>query len=140
MLARASYNGDCAIRLPYLADIEWKIIYVGSAESEEHDQVLSMSLLSFFPTRRDNPFPHSFMCVFSLLTRMGNSILCIIPNVPACLSVGHSHSVKHKHIAPAGLSWHALILTHTHTHTHTQTGSRLDPGWACPGRPEQVCV
>lgn len=65
VLARASCNGDCAIRLPYLADIEWKIIYVGSAESEEHDQVLSMSLLSFFPTRRDNP-SHTLSCASSL--------------------------------------------------------------------------
>lgn len=52
VLARACHRANCAIHRPYLSDIEWKIIYVGSAESEEHDQVSSMSsmlLVSHFP-------------------------------------------------------------------------------------------
>lgn len=38
---------------PYvLADLEWKIIYVGSAESEEFDQILDSVLVGPIPAGR----------------------------------------------------------------------------------------
>lgn len=35
-----------------LSDLEWKIIYVGSAESEEYDQVLDSVLVGPVPAGR----------------------------------------------------------------------------------------
>lgn len=32
--------GKKVLRCALLLDLEWKMIYVGSAESEEHDQIL----------------------------------------------------------------------------------------------------
>lgn len=40
----------------YLADLEWKIIYVSSAESEDHDQVLDSVLVGPVP-----PGKHMFV-------------------------------------------------------------------------------
>lgn len=40
-------------RIPHvLADLEWKIIYVGSAESEEFDQILDSVLVGPVPAGR----------------------------------------------------------------------------------------
>lgn len=36
----------------FTADLEWKIIYVGSAESEEYDQVLDSVLVGPVPAGR----------------------------------------------------------------------------------------
>lgn len=36
----------------FLSDLEWKIIYVGSAESEEYDQVLDSVLVGPVPAGR----------------------------------------------------------------------------------------
>lgn len=42
----------CVCSLAVLSDLEWKIIYVGSAESEEYDQVLDSVLVGPVPAGR----------------------------------------------------------------------------------------
>lgn len=49
-----------------LSDLEWKIIYVGSAESEEYDQVLDSVLVGPVPAGR-----HMF--VFQVGYNLGNT-------------------------------------------------------------------
>lgn len=40
------------LQMCYVADLEWKIIYVGSAESEEYDQTLDSVLVGPVPAGR----------------------------------------------------------------------------------------
>lgn len=42
----------CYVLLCFIIDLEWKIIYVGSAESEEYDQVLDSVLVGPVPAGR----------------------------------------------------------------------------------------
>lgn len=46
----------------FYVDLEWKIIYVGSAESEEYDQVLDSVLVGPVPAGR-----HMFVFQVSLI-------------------------------------------------------------------------
>lgn len=46
----------------FAVDLEWKIIYVGSAESEEYDQVLDSVLVGPVPAGR-----HMFVFQVSLI-------------------------------------------------------------------------
>lgn len=54
-------NNVCFFLLFYV-DLEWKIIYVGSAESEEYDQVLDSVLVGPVPAGR-----HMFVFQVSLI-------------------------------------------------------------------------
>lgn len=47
----------------FYVDLEWKIIYVGSAESEEYDQVLDSVLVGPVPAGR-----HMFVFQVSLIS------------------------------------------------------------------------
>jgi hypothetical protein len=42
----------CSLPHPFLTDLEWKIIYVGSAESEAFDQILDSVLVGPVPAGR----------------------------------------------------------------------------------------
>lgn len=48
-----------------MSDLEWKIIYVGSAESEEYDQVLDSVLVGPVPAGR-----HMFVFQVSSLSKL----------------------------------------------------------------------
>jgi len=56
-----------------LLDLEWKMIYVGSAESEEHDQILDTICVGPIPEGK-----HMF--VFQVWWRRGWSI-------PSCIQI-----------------------------------------------------
>lgn len=56
-----NYNDKCLLFNFCSADLEWKIIYVGSAESEEYDQVLDSVLVGPVPAGR-----HMFVFQVSL--------------------------------------------------------------------------
>lgn len=57
----AMINNVCFFLL-FFVDLEWKIIYVGSAESEEYDQVLDSVLVGPVPAGR-----HMFVFQVSLI-------------------------------------------------------------------------
>lgn len=56
-----------------LPDLEWKIIYVGSAESEEYDQVLDSVLVGPVPAGRHMfVFQVSKLCIYYILLKTTN--------------------------------------------------------------------
>ena len=70
---------QAAEKLCLLADLEWKLIYVGSAESEKYDQVLDSVLVG--PV-----FPGSYRFVFQVLEGMQAPCMlhAFMLQIPAC--------------------------------------------------------
>lgn len=52
----------CFIEVQHFVDLEWKMIYVGSAESEEHDQILDSVFVGPIPEGK-----HMFVFQVSML-------------------------------------------------------------------------